>query len=263
MGTLLKWDEDGQRFYETGTKMGVLYVKNSSGAYPNGVAWSGLTGVTQSPEGAEANDLYADDIKYLSMRSAETLSGTITAYQFPEEFEQCDGYASPASGLTIGQQARKSFGLCYRTVLGNDTDGDAYGYKLHLIYGCTASPSERAYQTVNDSPEAIEFSWEFDTTPVNVEGYKPTSLIELDSEKIGSTKMAAIEAILYGTEGTYTATSDSTPQANKTYYTKSGDVYSEFTGQTFDNGTTYYVMTGGVAARLPLPNEIISIVSEE
>lgn len=194
----LTWDETGKRLYETGVRKGVLYVMDNSGIYPKGVAWNGLTAVTESPSGADSNPLYADDIKYLDLRSAEEFGATIEAYTYPDEFAECDGTAELAKGVTVGQQARKTFGLSYRTVLGNDVSNDAYGYKLHLIYGATASPSEKGYQTVNDSPEAITFSWELTTTPVNVTGMKPTALITIDSTKADPTKLAALEAILYG-----------------------------------------------------------------
>lgn len=198
----LTWDETGKRFYETGVRRGVLYVQDNSGTYPAGVAWNGLTAVTESPSGADSNPLFADDIKYLDLRSAEEFGATIEAYTYPDEFAECDGTAELTDGVTIGQQARKSFGLCYRTVLGNDIVNDAYGYKLHLIYGATAAPSEKGYQTVNDSPEAITFSWELTTTPVNVTGMKPTAIITIDSTKANATKLAALEAILYGGENT-------------------------------------------------------------
>ena len=198
----LTWDETGKRFYETGVRRGVLYVQDNSGTYPEGVAWNGLTAVTESPSGADSNPLYADDIKYLDLRSAEEFGATIEAQTYPDEFAECDGTAELTDGVTIGQQARKSFGLCYRTVLGNDIVNDAYGYKLHLIYGATAAPSEKGYQTVNDSPEAITFSWELTTTPVNVTGMKPTAIITIDSTKANATKLAALEAILYGGENT-------------------------------------------------------------
>lgn len=195
----LVWDQTGERLYETGTKKGVLYPQ-SSGTYPLGVAWNGLTGVTESPSGAEATDFYADDIKYLSIRSTEEYGGTITAYTYPDEWEACDGSASIATGVVIGQQTRQAFGLCWRTVIGNDTEYEDYGYKLHLVYGAKASPSEKGYSTVNDSPEALELSWEFDTVPVEIDGYKPTASITIDSTKVDATKLAALEDILYGTE---------------------------------------------------------------
>ena len=198
----LVWDNTGERFYETGVKKGVLYpVVN--GAYPKGVAWNGLTAVTESPSGAEANPIYADDIKYLELRSAEEFGATVEAYTYPDEFALCDGSASIATGVTIGQQPRKPFGLCYQTIIGNDVDMDAHGYKLHIIYNAMASPSERAYQTVNDSPEAVTFSWEMTTTPIAVnDDYKPTACLTIDSTKADATKLKALEDILYGTDGT-------------------------------------------------------------
>lgn len=195
----LVWDQTGERLYETGTKMGVLYPQ-VSGKYPKGVAWNGLTAVTESPSGAEATAIYADDIKYLSLFSTEEFGATIEAYTYPDEFMACDGSAQIADGVTIGQQSRQAFGLCYRTVLGNDEEGDDYGYKLHIIYGCKASPSEKGYSTINDSPEAITFSWEVTTTPITVDGMKPTANITIDSTKADPTKLAALEAILYGSD---------------------------------------------------------------
>lgn len=195
----LEWDKSGERFYETGTDRGVLYVQSADGSYPKGVAWNGLTAVTESPGGAEATDLWADNIKYASIRSAETFGGTIEAYTYPEEFMECDGQKQVTKGVYVGQQSRSSFGLAYRTLIGNDTNTESDdGYKLHLVYGCDASPSEKAYQTVNDSPEAITLSWEFTTTPVNVTGFKPTSLIIVDSLKVDKAKLTALEDILYG-----------------------------------------------------------------
>lgn len=221
----LKWDQIGERFYETGVKNGVLYVQEA-GAYPKGVAWNGLTAVTESPSGAEATPLYADDIKYLNLMSNEEFGATIEAYTYPDEFAQCDGSASLATGVMIGQQSRKTFGMCYKTTLGNDSDGNDYGYKLHLIYGALAAPSEKAYATINDSPEAITFSWEVSTTPVNVEGYKPTASVTIDSTKVDKEKLAALEAILYGTDGA-----------------EGGE--------------------GGTEARLPLPDEIATLMKDE
>lgn len=194
----LVWDNTGDRLYETGVKNGVLYPVGEGGTYPKGVAWNGLTAVTESPSGAEATALYADDIKYLNLLSTEEFGATIEAYTYPEEFAQCDGSASIAKGVSIGQQARKTFGLSYKTTLGNDVDGNDYGYKLHLIYGALAAPSEKSYATINDSPEAITFSWEITTTPVNVTGFKPTASITIDSTKANSEKLAALEKILYG-----------------------------------------------------------------
>ena len=196
----LVWDKTGERYYETGVKQGVLYVQGVGGAYNKGVAWNGLTAVTESPSGAEATALYADDIKYLNLMSAEEFGATIEAYTYPDEFAECDGSVALTTGVYIGQQARKTFGLCYRTTVGNDVDSNDYGYKLHLIYGAVASPSEKAYATINDSPEAITFSWEVTTTPVNVAGFKPTASVTIDSTKADKEKLAALEAILYGSE---------------------------------------------------------------
>ena len=195
----LVWDQSSERLYETGVDRGVLYPVTNN-AYGTGVAWNGLTAVNESPSGAEPSDIYADNIKYLTLRSAETFGATIEAYTYPDEFAECDGSATVATGVTIGQQTRKSFGLCYRTLVGNDTDGQDHGYKLHLIYGCTASPSEKSYQTVNDSPEAITFSWEVSTTPVNVAGHKPTAQLIVDSTKVDKAKLDTLEAQLYGGE---------------------------------------------------------------
>ena len=195
----LSWGNSGERLYETGVKNGVLYVQNA-GKYPKGVAWNGLTAVTESPSGAEATPLYADDIKYVELTSEEEFGGTIEAYTYPDEFAECDGSAELVKGVKIGQQKRKVFGLVYKTTLGNDEDGNDHGYKLHLVYGCKAAPSERAYATINDSPEAITFSWEFTTPPVAVAGHKPTAHIEIDSTKADSTCLAALEAKLFGTE---------------------------------------------------------------
>lgn len=197
----LVWDKTGERLYETGVKNGVLYPM-VDGAYPKGIVWNGLTAVTESPSGAEATPLYADDIKYLNLMSAEEFGATVEAYTYPDEFAECDGSASLGVGVTIGQQPRKTFGLSYKTTVGNDVDNDNHGYKLHLIYGAMASPSEKAYSTINDSPEAITFSWELTTTPVNVTGFKPTASLTIDSTKIAPAKLTAIETILYGNEST-------------------------------------------------------------
>lgn len=198
----LEWDKTGEHLYETGVDHGVLYFPDQTGAYKNGVAWNGLISVSESPSGAEATGQYADNIKYLNLISAEEFGATIEAYTYPEEFEACNGNKElvDASGVYVGQQSRSVFGFCYRTMIGNDTDGQDHGYKLHLVYGCQVSPSEKAYQTINDSPEALTFSWELSTTPVNVTGKKPTALLVIDSTKIDSTKLAKIEAKLYGDE---------------------------------------------------------------
>lgn len=221
----LKWDQTGERLYETGVRMGVLYPIQTGGVYSKGVAWNGLTAVTESPSGAEASPLYADDIKYLNLISNEEFGATIEAYTYPDEFAECDGSASIATGVYIGQQARKTFGLCYRTVLGNDVDNNDYGYKLHLIYGAMAAPSEKGYSTINDSPEAITFSWEVTTTPVNVAGFKPTASLTIDSTKADKAKLAALEEILYGKD------------------------------PTTDGGND------GVEPRLPLPDEIAQLLT--
>lgn len=194
----LIWDATGERFYETGVKNGVLYVADAQGTYPKGVAWNGLTAVTESPSGAEPTPLYADDIKYLNLMSAEEFGATVEAYTYPDEFAQCNGEASLVEGVVIGQQPRKTFGMVYRTVLGNDVNNENYGYKLHLIYGAVAAPSEKAYATINDSPEAITFSWELTTTPVSVNGFKPTASLTIDSTKVEPTKLTALEDILFG-----------------------------------------------------------------
>ena len=226
----LTWDNAGERYYETGVKQAVLYPIQSDGKYSLGVAWNGLTAVTESPSGAEATALYADDIKYLNLMSNEEFSCTIEAYTYPDEFAECDGSAALADGVMLGQQKRKTFGLCYKTTVGNDVDGNDYGYKLHLIYGCLAAPSEKAYATINDSPEAITFSWEVSTTPVNVKdtngkSLKPTSQITIDSTKADAGKLAALEEILYGKDAT------SEPSAD------------------------------GVDPRLPLPDEIATLMA--
>lgn len=197
----LVWDKTGERFYETGVKQGVLYIP-TDGVYSKGVAWNGLTAVTESPSGAEATALYADDIKYLNLLSTEEFGATIEAYTYPDEFAVCDGSAELTKGVTIGQQKRSTFGLCYKTTVGNDTDGNDHGYKLHIIYGALATPSEKAYSTINDSPDAVTFSWEITTTPVNVTGQKPTASLVIDSTKADKTKLEALEAILYGKDPT-------------------------------------------------------------
>lgn len=217
----LTWDDSGKRLYETGTKQGVLYPMGEEGTYGTGVAWNGLTGVTLSPSGAEATKLYADDINYLSLYSAEEMGATVTAYTYPDEFAACDGSAELTDGVYISQQERKTFGLCWRTILGNDTQGENHGYKLHLLYGCKASPSEKAYATVNDSPEAVEFSWEITTTPVNATGFKPTAYICIDSTKADPTKLVELEKKLYGDDSAGTP-SLPLPDEVKTLMTKSG-----------------------------------------
>lgn len=220
----ITWDQTGERHYETGVRQGVLYPMSIDGTYPLGVAWNGLTAVTESPSGAEPTPLYADDIKYLNLISAEEFGATIEAFTFPDEFYTCDGSGILIEGVYVGQQSRQPFGFSYRTVLGNDIQLNEFGYKLHLIYGAVASPSEKPYATINDSPEAITFSWDISTTPVNMEGFKPTSSLTIDSTKVDKTALKELEDILYGTDGT--------------------------TGE-------------GVLPRLPLPNEIISIFGKD
>ena len=195
----LEWDKSGEKLYETGVKNCALYVFRNN-AYDKGIAWNGITGITESPSGAEASPLYADDIKYLNLISNEDFGATLEAYTYPKEFEECDGTAEISNGVSIGQQNRKTFGLVYKTTLGNDVDGNSYGYKIHVIYGCLAAPSEKAYASINDSPEAITFSWELSTTPVEVNGFKPTSTITIDSTKIEAEKLKKLEDKLYGSE---------------------------------------------------------------
>ena len=255
------WDAVGEHKYETGVDHGVLYPMSASGAYDNGVAWNGLTSVSESPSGAESNPQYADNIKYLDLFSAEEFGATIECFTYPKEWEECDGSVAPIEGLNIYQQSRKTFGLSYRTKIGNDITPDL-GYKLHLIYNCKATPSERAYNTVNDSPEALSFSYEISTTPVDVAGYKPTSIMTIDSTKFvtdaAKARLAALEAILYGTDSTpgtpavYEEDAASTFDVTKTYYIKSGDTYSVFdifeatTDSSFESDKIYYEKSGDV-----------------
>ena len=194
----LVWDQSGKRLYETGVDHGVLYPIQTGGVYSKGVAWNGLTAVTESPSGADVNDIYADNMKYLGLVGAEKFGATVEAYTYPDEFAECDGSVELVKGATIGQQNRKVFGMVYRTAIGNDVDGNEHGYKLHLIYGATAAPSEKAYNTINEDPEAITFSWELSTTPVNVTGHKPTASLTIDSTKADPTKLAELEKILFG-----------------------------------------------------------------
>lgn len=253
------WDKNGERLFETGVDRGVLYPINASGAYTPGVAWNGLTGITESPSGAETTKLYADNIKYLNMLSAEEFGATIEAYMYPKQFEACDGSADIADGVTIGQQTRKVFGLCYRTLIGNDVDGNEHGYKLHMLYGCQASPSEKGYQSVNDSPEAITFSWELTTTPVNVTGYKPTACLIVDSTKVNAEKLAKLEAVLYGVDAeTYDASKtyavgDFVIEGGKTYKCKTAVTSPE----SFDSAK--WEESTDNEPKLPLPDEIAKI----
>lgn len=268
----IEWDKAADRLYETGVDHVVLYKQNSNGEYPLGVAWNGVTGITESTSGAEETKLWADNIKYLSLRSAEEISATLEAYTYPDAWKECDGRRTLATGVEVSQQVRKAFGLAYRTILGNEIEDNDYSYKIHLFYNLTAAPSERAYATVNDSPEAITFSWELSSTPISMpNGLKASALITIDASTADPTKLAALESILYGNAGTvtYTATEDETPQSGKTYYTRSGTegayIYTEFTGTTFESGTTYYEKstTGSVAPRLPLPSEVYEIFTAE
>ena len=219
----IKWNEAGTKTYETGVDRGVLYPMSSTGTYPVGVPWQGLTGVSESPSGAEASPIYADNTKYLNLVSTEEFGASVEAYTYPDEFAECDGSAEPTTGVVIGQQNRKTFGLSYRTLIGNDVENTEYGYKLHLVYGALAAPSEKSYQTVNDSPEAATFSWEISTTPVAVTGFKPTATVVIDSTKVDAAKLAAFEDIIYGK-----------------------DAVGE---------------TPAVVARLPLPNEVVTLLS--
>lgn len=265
----LLWDQTGERFYETGTKQAVLYLQNTAGAYPEGIAWSGITGFTESPDGAEANDLWADDMKYLSIRSTETYGFSITAYNYPEEFEQCDGTVTPVRGVKLGQQSRRAFGFAIKTTVGNDIDFNDHAYKLHLIYGATASPSDRDYATINDSPEAIEFSWDCETTPIPVEGFKPVSCITIDSRTADAEALADLEAALFGTDGTatYTEITNTTGKnpAQEGWYERSGTAgsytYTLTADTTPQSGTTYYAKdAGGTTAYLPLPDDVLEIM---
>lgn len=258
----LVWDKTGERFYETGVKQGVLYPQETGGTYPKGVAWNGLTGVTESPEGAEATPLYADDIKYLNLMSVEEFKATVEAYTYPDEFAECDGSKEIAKGVSVGQQKRKAFGMSYKTTLGNDSDNNNYGYKLHIIYGALAAPSEKEYATINDSPEAITFSWELSTTPVSVDKCDPTASITIDSTKADPDKLKALEDILYG--GAYTALTEQPSDWNtnyKNYYEKSGSNYTAVTGESAPawSASKYY---SSADARLPLPDEIATIMAE-
>lgn len=198
MARKLVWDAVGERRFEAGVDRGVLFVMGTNG-YGNGVAWNGLTSVSVSPEGADATDLWADNLKYATMRSAETVGATIEAYTYPDAWNECDGSASVATGVYLHQQNRKTFGFCWRTMIGDDTHTDlSKGYKLHFLYGCTASPSETSYETINDSPDAMTFSWEIDTTPLTVEGFKPTAYLSIDSTEVDATKLETLEKVIYG-----------------------------------------------------------------
>lgn len=264
----IKWDQVGQRKYKTGVDHGVLYLYKD-GQYANGVAWNGLTTVTKSPSGAEPTKLYADNMEYLSIQSAETLGLTIECYTYPDEFASCNGESELAEGVTLGQQRRNIFGFAYRNKIGNDTENEDYGFELNLVYGCTASPSEQANQTINDSPEANTFSYEITTTPVNVSGngpdgkpYKPSATVIIDSTKIDREKLVMLESIMYGKDAEYEKTTDSDFTTGKDYYEMKAGVYEKTTDATFDSSKDYYEMTSeGIEARLPFPDEIKQLMA--
>lgn len=259
----IKWDQIGEKKYKTGVDHGVLYPQKN-GAYPKGVAWNGLTAVNKTPSGAEDNKLYADNMQYLNLKSAETLGLTIECYMYPDEWAECNGEAELAEGVFLGQQRRNTFGFCYRNKLGNDTEGEDYGFELNLVYGCSASPSEQSNQTINDSPEAATFSYEVSTTPINVSGvgpdgkpYKPAASITVDSTKVSREKLTALEEILYGKDGTYVKTVDSDMQSDKNYYELVNGNYVKTDDKAFTPGKDYYDCTvEPVDGRLPLPDEI-------
>lgn len=272
----LQWDLTGTKKYYTGTDRGVLF-KMDNGVYGPGVPWQGLTGITESPSGAEETALWADNQKYGSLYSNEEFGYTITAYDCPEEFDECDGTVEVADGVTIGAQNRKSFGFSYRTLIGNDTQKNDYGYKIHLVYGSTASVSEKAHSTVNDSPEAEELSWDCTTIPVPVIGFKPTAHMVIDSTKCPKAKLEALEAIIYGTDSaeavdpTYEEFTGESFATGTTYYERTGTegsyVYTATEATTPQSGTTYYVQTSAgseateaTESRLPLPDEVIALI---
>lgn len=268
MGNRLTWDDTGSRRFETGIDRGVLYPINAQGAYKPGVAWNGLTSISESPSGAEATALWADNIKYLNLYSAEEFGATIEAYTYPPEWEACDGSASLSSGVVIGQQSRKKFGLCYRTRIGDDIEGDAKGYKLHLIYGCMASPSERSYSTVNDSPEAITFSWTITTTPVSVSdisnvSFKPTSVLTIDSTQVDETKLKTLEDILYGIDAP--AFSTSATYAVGDYVTYETKTYKCTTAVSTAGAwdSTKWTEVEDPVASLPLPDAVAAIFNAQ
>lgn len=260
---LIKWDQTGERKFKTGVDHGVLYPM-VDGRYPKGVAWNGLTAVNKTPGGAEDNKLYADNMQYLNIKSAETLTLTIECYTYPDEWGQCNGESELAEGVYLGQQRRNVFGFSYRNKVGNDVEGEDYGFEINLIYGGSASPSEQSNQTINDSPEAATFSYEVSTTPVNVSGvgpdgkpYKPVASITIDSTKVSREKLTELEEILYGKEGTYTKTLDTDMESGKTYYEMFENSYVETKDTSMVDGKNYYELTGQpVEGRLPFPDEI-------
>lgn len=262
----IKWDETGEHLFETGVEKGALYVQDNNGSYKKGVAWNGLTAVNESPEGGEVSTVYADNIPYLDLISAEKYKATIEAYMSPVEFDECDGTASIAKGVTIGQQSRKKFGYVYKSLIGNDVEGSNYGYKLHVVYNCLASPSEKSHATVNDSPEAETLSWSVSSTPVNVTGHKPTSTVAIDSTVADPAKLAILENILYGKDHELTKTEPKNWSTDyEKYYTKSGDKF-EAVGDNGGSAPTweenkYY--DDATEPRLPLPDEIMEIMGQE
>lgn len=259
----IKWDQIGEKKYKTGVDHGVLYPQKN-GMYPKGVGWNGLTAVNKTPSGAEDNKLYADNMQYLNLKSAETLGLTIECYMYPPEWAECNGESELADGVYLGQQRRNSFAFSYRNKIGNDTEGEDYGYELNLIYGCSASPSEQSNQTINESPEANTFSYEVSTTPIDISGvgpdgkpYKPSASITVDSTMVPREKIVALEEILYGKDGVYTKTTDTDMEAGKTYYELVDGAYVATKDTTFDTGKDYYEeTTAPVDPRMPLPNEV-------
>lgn len=265
----IKWDQVGEKKYKTGVDHGVLYPQKN-GKYPKGVAWNGLTAVNKTPSGAEDNKLYADNMQYLNLKSAETLGLTIECYMYPDEWAECNGEAELSEGVFLGQQRRNTFGFSYRNKLGNDTEGEDYGFEINLVYGCSASPSEQSNQTINDSPEAATFSYEVSTTPINVSGvgqdgkpFKPVASITIDSTKVSREKLTELETILYGKDGVYTQTTDSEFEADKTYYELIDNEYVKTTDTEFDMQKTYYEETiKPTDGYLPLPDELKAIFAE-
>lgn len=265
---LIKWDQIGEKKFKTGVDHGVLYPQKN-GAYPKGVAWNGLTAVNKTPSGAEDNKLYADNMQYLNMKSAETLGLTIECYFYPDEWAECNGESELAEGVFLGQQRRNTFGFSYRNKLGNDTEGEDYGFEINLIYGCSASPSEQSNSTINDSPEAATFSYEVSTTPVNVSGvgpdgkpYKPSACITIDSTKISREKLTMLEEILYGKEGVYVQTTDTDMETGKKYYELINGSYVETKDTSMDSDKTYYENTvEPIEGRLPLPDEVRTLLA--
>lgn len=259
----IKWDQIGEKKYKTGVDHGVLYPQKG-GAYPKGVAWNGLTAVNKTPSGAEDNKLYADNMQYLNLKSAETLGLTIECYMYPDEWAECNGEAELAEGVFLGQQRRNTFGFSYRNKLGNDTEGEDYGFEINLVYGCSASPSEQTNQTINDSPEAATFSYEVSTTPVNISGvgpdgkpYKPAASITIDSTKVSREKLVKLEEILYGKDGVYVKTMDSSFTDEKEYFELVNGSYVKTSDEAMMPGKDYYDETAApVDGRLPLPDEI-------